>query len=191
MLVPAQRADDAAAALDRQIVEALLRRAKITLDLAEVDRTIFDSRGEMRRYGIPIDIRNDCLVFCQSRRACDMKRIAGQERAVRARLSARQRRLVVARAKSRLLQALDDESRHIRLADVRSRSRDEQCFSHENFLLCKDSIERCISEPKSRLAAAHADESGGKAQQKVRHDLQNAAVPEREPQRDGRVDDVV
>ena len=168
MLVPAQRADDAAAALDRQIVESLLRRAKITLDLAEVDRTIFDSRGEMRRYGIPIDIRNDCLVFCQSRRACDMKRIAGQERAVRARLSARQRRLVVARAKSRLLQALDDESRHIRLADVRSRSRDEQCFSHENFSFAKaassDASQSQSPALRQRMpmkaAARHSKKSG-------------------------------
>ena len=123
--VPAQRADNAAAPLHRQIVRVLLRAAVVLRHLCKIHRAVLDLRREMRRDRIAIDIGDSDIRRIELRNTRHMEGIARQERAVRGDLRARECRLIVARRKSRVTETFHNQPRDIRLADVRSRSRDK------------------------------------------------------------------
>ena len=125
IVVPAQRTDNAAAPLHRQIVRALLRAAVVLCHLGKVHRAVLDLRREMRRDRIAINIGDGDIRCIEPRDARHMEGIARQKRAVRSDLRARERRLIVARQKTSITETFHDQPRDIRLSDVRSRSRDK------------------------------------------------------------------
>ena len=125
IVVPAQRTDNAAAPLHRQIVRALLRATVVLCHLGKVHRAVLDLRREMRRDRISINIGDGDIRCIEPRSARHMEGIARQECAVCSDLRARERRLIVARRETSITETLHDQPRDIRLSDVRSRSRDK------------------------------------------------------------------
>ena len=88
IVVPAQRTDNAAAPLHRQIVRALLRAAVVLCHLGKVHRAVLDLRREMRRDCIAINIGDGDIRCIEPRDARHMEGIARQKRAVRSDLRA-------------------------------------------------------------------------------------------------------
>ena len=123
--VPAQRTDNAAAPLHRQIVRVLLRAAVVLRHLCKVHRPVLDLRREVRRDRIAVDIGDGDIRRIEPRDVRHMECIARQERAVRGDLRARECRLIVARCKSRVTETFHNQPRDIRLSNVRARSRDK------------------------------------------------------------------
>ena len=130
-LIDAERAEDAAAALHRDVV---ILRGDLEIALTNhrhIDRMPLDAGCEVRGPGVLIDVRAHLPERLRDTgELLHEQRIPRDERPVRAARIAAHRRLIIGRMLPGLLKLLHDQPRDIGFSDIGARAGDKYCFTH-------------------------------------------------------------